>query len=82
MPWQARPYRNKSRGDPLVPAGRVSLGDRVWWEQTYWLAGYPTTYWNMGLVEVKRGNVCVVRNRYGHTWEVEVSRLFKPMTET
>lgn len=77
-----KPYRGLSRGDKLVPAVKVSLGDRVWWEHTYWLAGYPSTHWTMGLVEVKRGSICVVRNRYGHTWEVEMGRLFKPETET
>lgn len=82
MPKQARPYRGKSRWDDLVPAGRIRLGDRVWWSHTSWVAGYPSTYWQMGLVETKRNQTCVVRDRYGHTWEVEVGRLMKPETET
>lgn len=82
MTGRGRAYRGISRGDSLVPAGKVSLGDRVWWGHTYWLAGYPSTHWTMGLVEVKRGEICVIRNRYGHTWEVGVGKLFKPETET
>jgi hypothetical protein len=58
------------------------MGDRVWWEQSIWLAGYCSTYYLMGLVETKRKDACVVRDRYGHTWTVEVSRLMKPETET
>lgn len=77
-----RPYRGINRGDHLVPAGKVSLGDRVWWQETRWVAGYPSTYWNMGLVETKRGNMCVIRNRYGHEWIVGVGMLFKPESET
>lgn len=50
--------------------------------ETYWLAGHPSTYRNMGLVEIKREGTCVVRDRYGHTWEVEMDRLLKPETET
>lgn len=77
-----RSYRGISRGDALVPASKVSLGDRVWWTETLWHAGYPSTYRKMGLVETKRKDTCVVRDRYGHTWEVEMSKLFKPETET
>lgn len=82
MSRRSHAYRGISRGDSLVPAGKVSLGDRVWWECTYWVAGYPSTYWAMGLVETKRGDMCLVRNRYGHEWEVAVNKLFKPESET
>lgn len=77
-----RPYRGISRSDTLIPARKISLGDRVWWMETYWLAGHPSTYRNMGLVETKRKDTCVIRDRYGHTWEVEMGRLLKPETET
>lgn len=36
----------------------------------------------MGLVETKRGNVCVVRDRYGFERVVAVGLLFKPKSET
>jgi hypothetical protein len=56
------------------------LGDKVWWLHTYWLGGYPTSYHRIGLVEVKRGTTCVVRDRYGHTAEVEMKDLMVPET--
>lgn len=65
-----------------MPAKKISLGDRVWWKHTTWMAGSPSSYFNMGLVETKRKDTCVIRDRYGHTWEVEVNRLMKPETET
>lgn len=73
-------WRNRDRCSTLVPAGRVSLGDKVWWLHTYWLGGHPTSYHRIGLVEVKRGNMCVVRDRYGHTAEVKMNDLLIPET--
>jgi hypothetical protein len=52
----------------------------VWWIHTYWLGGYPTSYTKIGLVETKRARTCVVRDRYGHTWEVEMKDLMVPET--
>lgn len=52
-----------------------SLGDEVAWIHTYHIAGHPHTYWRTGIVEAKRGDVIVVRDRYGHLAEVECDRL-------
>jgi hypothetical protein len=80
MPKIQSVWKGKDKWTPLVPVGRVRLGDKVWWLHTYWLGGYPTSYHRIGLVEAKRGKVCLVRDRYGHTAEMEVSKLLKPET--
>jgi hypothetical protein len=75
VPWSKR---GLDRFASLVPATRVALGDKVWWEETIWAAGYPSTYWTFGLVETKRGKVCVIRDRHGFERVVGVGMLFKP----
>lgn len=65
-----------------MPADKVSLGDRVWWQWEHYLQGVRYAGWSMGLVETKRGNVCVVRDRYGFERVVAVGLLFKPKSET
>jgi hypothetical protein len=82
MPRIPSVWKGKDRLTPLVPAGRVSLGDKVWWQESYWLAGHQTTYWKVGIIQVKRGKMCVIRDRYNHEWTVAVGMLFKPETET
>lgn len=77
VPWAKR---GKDRFADLKPAGRVGLGDKVWWQTTVWAAGNPSTYWAFGIIESKRGNMCVIRDRYGHERIVGVGMLFKPET--
>lgn len=77
VPWGKR---GLDRYANLIPAGRVALGDKVWWQKTLWHAGYPSTYWTFGTVETKRRGVCVIRDRYGHESIVEVGMLYKPET--
>lgn len=79
VPWAKR---GLDRHASLVPAGKVALGDKVWWQETIWVAGHESTYWRFGIVESKRGRgkVCVIRDRHGHERIVGVGMLFKPDT--
>jgi len=80
MPKVESVWKGKDKWTALVPARRLRLGQKVWWIHTYWLGGYPTSYTKIGLVETKRARTCVVRDRYGHTWEVEMKDLMVPET--
>lgn len=67
------------KGDRVVPLGRPSVGDDVWWQHTYYLHGLPAMYWRCGKVEIVRKGqrVVFVRDRYGHEVRVGMGGLFR-----
>lgn len=74
--------RKRSRADiwgdkyvPFTPAGSVTVGRKVYWQR-------DNLRWWMGIVEVKRGRVCLIRDTFGHEHVVGVGMLFERRSPT
>jgi hypothetical protein len=80
MGKRSRRIKGKDKFVPLIPAVRATVGDKVWWQRTWYNEGEPTGRMWYGIVEVRRGNMCVIRDRYNHEHVVGVGMLFKPET--
>lgn len=72
-----QPYSGRSKLTTLVPTRSVHVGMEVWWQRTWYWRGEPTIRWWHGRVEVKRGNMCIVRDGHGHEHVVGVGMLFE-----
>lgn len=71
-----RNRKGKDRLAELMPVPVARVGMKVWWQHTFHHQGNRHARWRMGIIEVKRGGMAIIRNGYGHEHVVGVGMLF------